>query len=49
MFASHLPVDGLLWTCQDLLNTTLHALAGLDSAGRHSYLAGTAERIYLAE
>ncbi|MGS0684826.1 amidohydrolase family protein [Nakamurella sp. GG22] len=48
MFASHLPVDGLLWTCRDLLDTTRSALARLEPAAVHEYLAGTAERVYLA-
>ena len=48
MFASHLPVDGLLWTCEQLLTTTRHALAGMDPAAQQDYFAGTATRVYLS-
>ncbi len=48
MFATHLPVDGLLWTCEQLLDTTRRALADLDAAAQQSYLAGTAQRVYLS-
>ena len=47
MFATHLPVDGLLWTCQDLLDTTRYALAELGPAAERDYLGGTARRVYL--
>ncbi len=48
MFATHLPVDGLLWTAGELLDTTRYALAGLEPAAVEDYLSGTAERVYLA-
>jgi len=37
MFATHLPVDGLLWTCADLISATDAALAGLDPTARDDY------------
>ena len=48
MFATHLPVDGLLWTCEQLLTTTRHALAGIDPAAQQNYFADTATRVYLS-
>lgn len=48
MFATHLPVDGLLWNCADLISATDAALAGLDPAARDDYFGKTAERVYLS-
>lgn len=48
MFATHLPVDGLLWTSEQLLTTTHHAFAGLDPAAQQNYFADTATRVYLS-
>jgi predicted TIM-barrel fold metal-dependent hydrolase len=48
MFATHLPVDGLLWTCHQLLDATRGALTDLDPASQHALLAGTANRVYLS-
>lgn len=48
MFATHLPVDGLLWTCADLISATDAALAGLDPTARDDYFGKTAERVYLS-
>ncbi|HRD63111.1 MAG TPA: amidohydrolase family protein [Nocardioides sp.] len=47
MFATHLPVDGLLWTAGDLVEATELALAGADEHARADYFGGTAERVYL--
>jgi predicted TIM-barrel fold metal-dependent hydrolase len=49
MFATHLPVDGLLWTTADLLEATEHVLADRTAEERDAYLAGTAKRIYLSQ
>jgi predicted TIM-barrel fold metal-dependent hydrolase len=48
MFAAHLPVDGLLWTCADLISATDAALARPDPTARDDYFGKTAERIYLS-
>lgn len=47
MFATHLPVDGLVWSCVDLVDATRTALAGLDPPALEDYFGKTAERIYL--
>ncbi len=47
MFATHLPVDGLLWTCADLVDAVRKALAGWDDAALHSFLSEAAARVYL--
>ena len=47
MFATHLPVDGLLWTCADLENATRAALTGLNPSAVDDYFGATADRIYL--
>lgn len=49
MFATHLPVDGLLWTTADLLEATERVLADRTPEERDAYLAGTAKRIYLSQ
>ena len=49
MFATHLPVDGLLWTASDLLGATERILADRPISDRDAYLAGTARRIYLSQ
>jgi predicted TIM-barrel fold metal-dependent hydrolase len=49
LFATHLPVDGLLWTCEQLLNVTRASLRGLDPTAERDYLAGTAERVYVPD
>lgn len=47
MFATHLPVDGLLWSAADLLAATRRVLDDRSTAEQDAYLAGTARRIYL--
>jgi predicted TIM-barrel fold metal-dependent hydrolase len=49
MFATHLPVDGLLWTVTDLLEATEGVLDTRSTQERDAYLAGTARRIYLSQ
>ena len=48
MFATHLPVDGLLCSAADLLATTLHVLHDRTVEEQDDFLAGTARRIYLS-
>lgn len=47
MFATHLPVDGLIWSCADLVNATRTALARSDDAALADFFGGTATRVYL--
>ena len=48
MFATHLPVDGLLWSAADLLAATRRVLDDRTGDEQDAYLAGTARRVYLA-
>ena len=45
MFATHLPVDGLLWACTDLIDATTVALTDIEVYS--DYFRGTAARVYL--
>lgn len=49
MFATHLPVDGLLWTCTDLESATRAALTGLHPTALDDYFGATADRVYLGQ
>ncbi len=46
MFASHFPVDRLLWSFDDLLKAMLAALGDLDLEDRHAIFAGCASEVY---
>ncbi len=49
LFATHLPVDGLLWTCAELLDTVRRSLGNLDQAALQRFLGETADRVYLRQ
>ncbi|MBN9112356.1 MAG: amidohydrolase family protein [Pseudonocardia sp.] len=46
MFATHLPVDGLLWSVDDLVGTLAAVLADLTAAERAAFFTGCARRQY---
>jgi predicted TIM-barrel fold metal-dependent hydrolase len=46
MFASHFPVDRLLWSFDDLLEAMEEALGDLDPEERHAIFAGCATEVY---
>lgn len=46
MFATHLPVDRLLWSAEELLDTMLAILGDLPAADQHDFFAGCARRRY---
>ena len=48
MFATHLPVDGLLWSAADLLAATQSILGDRTAEEQNGFLAGTARRVYLS-
>lgn len=46
MFATHLPVDGLLWSVDDLVDALSGALADLTDVERDAFFVGCARRQY---
>jgi predicted TIM-barrel fold metal-dependent hydrolase len=46
MFASHYPIDHLLWDCRTMVDTIQAALGNLPDKGRADFFGETARRVY---
>ena len=46
MVATHLPVDGLLWTAEELVDTLLAIVVDLTADERRDFFSGCARRQY---